>query len=84
MSVALSDEYYGCGDSGCIFGGPKGMSTNGGCDCLNRVKPPIKRVRIMKGILALRAQVRDLQQEVEDLRYELMDTDERWDWDADE
>jgi hypothetical protein len=24
---------YGCGDSGCIFGSPGGMATNGGCRC---------------------------------------------------
>jgi hypothetical protein len=24
---------FGCGDSGCIFGSPKGMATNGGCRC---------------------------------------------------
>ena len=24
---------FGCGDSGCIFGPPRGMATNGGCRC---------------------------------------------------
>jgi len=27
---------FGCGDSGCIFGPPRGLSTNGGCRCFLR------------------------------------------------
>lgn len=28
----------GCGDSGCIFGRPGGMATNGGCRCFTEPK----------------------------------------------
>lgn len=35
-AVELADKYVGCGDSACMFARPKGMATNGGCQCVGR------------------------------------------------
>ena len=32
-AVAVCRKYLGCGDGSCIFVSPKGMTTNGGCQC---------------------------------------------------
>lgn len=34
---ALADEVFGCGDNSCLVRKPRGMATNGGCRCLERL-----------------------------------------------
>lgn len=52
----MGTEYYGCGDGGCIVQKPRGMHTNGGCDCLSDIRNPDTRVRLRKGIHAIRTE----------------------------
>jgi len=40
---------YGCSDHGCVYGGPKGMGTNGGCKCLHGL--PLKAGAQLRVIL---------------------------------
>jgi len=58
--------YRGCGDSSCIFGPPGGMATNVGCRCLARVEDhtPSARRDVTQGILQMRVQIRELQEEL--------------------
>ena len=66
-------EYYGCGDSLCMFGPPDGgMVTNGGCRCLasmpRHAEEDRRRLRrVDRGIRALRDEVERLEAEVERL-----------------
>lgn len=30
--------HYGCGDNSCLFNKPKGMATNGGCRCHDKLE----------------------------------------------
>jgi len=57
-AVISVGQYAGCGDSGCRFVRPKGMSTNGGCRCLGRggdAKPGLASslARLYKAALAV-------------------------------
>lgn len=53
-------DYYGCGDSSCVFGTPAGMHTNGGCQCLQPRMTPGERARVSQGIRAAQAKIREL------------------------
>jgi hypothetical protein len=35
----LVAKYTGCGDNSCLFAKPKGMATNGGCQCIKHARP---------------------------------------------
>ena len=59
------EEYYGCGDGGCIFGPPKGMHTNGGCQCLKSIGDIRTRIRVHRAVAALRKKVVELEEETE-------------------
>ena len=57
---------YGCGDGGCVFKHrPEhfgGMSTNGGCHCLEFWKDDHEaRRRARKGVYAMREYIKELQ-----------------------
>ena len=59
-------EYYGCGDSLCMFGPPDGMQTNGGCRCLQSMPRYVaadrgRLRRIERGVRSLRAEVERLE-----------------------
>jgi len=58
------DKVQGCCDHNCIFGHPGGMGTNGGCRCLDLHRNPDRRIRAMKNILALRAQLDEARAEL--------------------
>lgn len=53
-------DIKGCTDGGCVFGHPGGMHTNGGCSCLRNLQPVGERLRIMRNIRALRAEIQRL------------------------
>jgi len=53
----------GCTDGGCVFGHPGGMHTNGGCSCLREVRPTELRLRFLRNISLLRAEIRRLKEE---------------------
>lgn len=55
-------DYYGCGDSSCVFGPPGGMHTNGGCQCLQPRMTPGERARVRQGITAAQARIRELEE----------------------
>lgn len=61
-------EHIGCGDNSCMFGGPGGMATNGGCRCLPESMSPGDRRDVRRGVAALRARVASLEQELEGSR----------------
>ena len=50
-ALALIERYAGCGDNSCMFIKPKGMATNGGCRCFERVSDT--RQRLLAQALAL-------------------------------
>lgn len=51
----------GCADHGCVFEKPKGMGTNGGCQCFDKIQMhPEDRRRLREKIKALRDE-RDLE-----------------------
>ena len=59
------DAPYGCSDSGCVFGNPGGMCTNGGCKCLYFNKSDIEaRHRAMRGVYAMRRRIEALEEQI--------------------
>lgn len=50
----------GCTDHGCLFGHPGGMGTNGGCECVKELRPTWLRLKVMKNVRLLRAEIRRL------------------------
>ena len=39
-ALATVSRFVGCGDGGCQFVRPKGMHTNGGCRCKEKLQAP--------------------------------------------
>lgn len=56
-----------CGNS-CMFGSPGGMGTNGWCTCLASERDVQKRIRIHRGVLALKDGIRERDEEIAALR----------------
>lgn len=54
----------GCTDGGCLFGHPGGMHTNGGCECASELRPTWLRLKVMRNVRLLRAEIRRLKQEL--------------------
>ncbi len=55
-ALALVEQYADCGDNSCMFAAPRrrGMSTNGGCRCLQR---PFVGAALVALVRAVRAEV---------------------------
>ena len=58
----------GCCDHGCEFDPPKGMGTNGGCQCLKHIRPTSLRIDVTAKVRSLRKRVVELEKELRELR----------------
>lgn len=54
-------EKPGCTDANCVFGGQCGMRTNGGCSCLDDIRPSIRANSMRAKIRGMRTRVVELE-----------------------
>jgi len=44
----------GCGDGGCYIQAPRGMHTNGGCNCIREIRDVQTRMRVTRALMRYR------------------------------
>lgn len=65
--VVRNKNIVGCSNHGCVFGGPKGMGTNGGCHCLDNLDNRFQKAKVRNNIRILVSQYEE--QDLSELLY---------------